>query len=352
MAQILSSDEARWAVVCARDAAAGGSFVYAVKSTGVYCRPGCPSRRPRRDGVRFFDSAGEAEAAGFRACLRCRPTQAASGPDLVVEACRLLEQADAPLPLSVLAARLGLSPSHLHRLFKVRIGLTPRAFAAGLRAQRLRDALGCARSVSEAAFDAGYSTGSRFYADAGRVLGMLPARFKAGGAQECIRFGLGQCSLGAILVAASESGLCAVLLGDAPEPLLRELERLFPAAGLVGGDAEFETWMARVIGFVESPRTGLDLPLDLRGSSFRIRVWQALQAIPPGTRLSYAELACRLGMPRAVRAVASACAANRLAVVIPCHRVVRNDGGLAGYRWGIARKAALLAREDAPEDQA
>ncbi|MEN3113365.1 bifunctional DNA-binding transcriptional regulator/O6-methylguanine-DNA methyltransferase Ada [Uliginosibacterium paludis] len=343
-----SSEEARWAAVCQRDAQAAGSFVYAVRSTGVFCRPGCPSRRPRRENTCFFDSPEAALAAGFRACLRCRPAASLCVDPhvaLVEAACRSMAAADAPLLLAVLAERAGLSPHHFLRVFKKHTGLTPHAWAAGLRAGRLREALGEGMAVSEAIYHAGYNASSRFYEEADRVLGMTPGAFRAGGAKTRIRFGLGECALGAILVAASERGLCAIALGDAPEPLLRELESRFPKAELVGGDPGFEDWMAQVIGFVEAPGTGLHLPLDLRGTAFQLRVWQALSDIPPGSRLSYSELAARIGAPAAVRAVAGACAANTLAVAIPCHRVVRSDGGLSGYRWGVARKRALLDRE-------
>jgi AraC family transcriptional regulator of adaptative response/methylated-DNA-[protein]-cysteine methyltransferase len=343
-------DDARWAAVCQRDAAAE-PFFYAVLTTGVYCRPSCAARRPNRENVRFFDSPAAAEAAGFRACKRCRPEalplaqrQAAQ----IAQACRLIEAAETPLALEALAAQVGLSAHHFHRLFRTRTGLTPRAWAAGLRERRLREALQGEASVSEAIYAAGYNASSRFYEQADQVLGMTPGAFRAGGAKARIRFALGQCSLGAILVAATERGLCAISLGEAPEPLLRELEDRFPQAELVGGDAAFETWMAQVVGAIETPGIALALPLDLRGTAFQLRVWQALSEIPPGTTLSYTELAQRIGAPAAVRAVAGACAANTLAVAIPCHRVVRSDGSLSGYRWGVARKQILLEREAGP----
>lgn len=339
------TDEARWAALCERDAQAAGQFVYAVRSTGVFCRPACPSRRPRRENVLFFDSAEAAIASGFRACLRCRPAGPDSQAAMVERACRHMASADALPTLAELAAEAGLSPHHFHRVFKSHTGLTPRDWAAGLRERRLREALAAGMAVSEAIYHAGYNASSRFYEQADRVLGMTPSAFRAGGTKTRIRFGLGECALGAILVAASERGLCAIALGDAPEPLLRELESRFPKAELVGGDPGFERWMAQVIGFVEAPGTGLDLPLDLRGTAFQLRVWQALSEIPPGNTLSYRELAERIGLPAAVRAVAGACAANTLAVAIPCHRVLRSDGGLSGYRWGVARKRALLDRE-------
>ncbi len=340
----------RWAAVLARDPAADGRFFYAVSTTGVYCRPSCPSRRARPEHVRFFDSADEAERAGFRACLRCRPRQpsaAAQQAALVAGLCRYIDAAETPPTLDELAARAGLSPWHLHRVFKAATGLTPRAWATARRAERVRGALQGAPSVSEAIYEAGYNSGGRFYAEADQRLGMTPGAYRAGGAQAEIRFALGECSLGSILVAQSARGVCAISLGDDPEALLRELQDRFPAATLIGGDADFEALVAQVVGLVEAPGTGVDLPLDLRGTAFQQRVWQALREIPSGQTVSYAELARRIGAPAAVRAVAGACAANTLAVAIPCHRVVRSDGGLAGYRWGVARKRALLEREGA-----
>lgn len=338
----------RWAAVLARDAAADGQFVYSVRSTGVYCRPSCPSRHARPEHVRFHASAAAAEQAGFRPCRRCQPQQpspAERQAQRIAEACRILESEEPAPPLAALAARLGLSPWHFHRQFRQITGVTPRAWAAARRAERLRRELGQQESVTAAIFAAGYNASSRCYAESDAVLGMSPGAWRAGGRGQTIRFAIGQCALGAILVAQSARGLCAILLGDDPAELLADLERRFPQAELLGGDAGFERLVAQVVGFVEAPRLGLDLPLDLRGTAFQQRVWQALRAIPPGSTLSYAELAERIGAPKAVRAVAGACAANALAVAIPCHRVVRSDGGLSGYRWGVERKRALLERE-------
>lgn len=341
-------DDPRWAAVLARDAGADGCFVYAVRSTGVYCRPSCAARTPRPENVSFHASPAAAEAAGFRPCRRCRPDLpplAERQAALVADLCRRIEAAEAVPSLAELAAAAGLSASHLQRVFKAATGVTPRAYAAALRAGRLRQGLGNADSVTEALYGAGYGSSSRFYSEASRLLGMAPRRYRQGAAGLRLRFAIGACSLGALLVAASDRGICAIALGDEPEPLLQELQERFPRAELVGGDAAFETWVAQVVGFVEAPATGLALPLDLRGTLFQQRVWQALQAIPAGSTVTYAQLAERLGVPRAVRAVAGACAANPVAVAIPCHRVVRTDGGLAGYRWGIERKRALLERE-------
>lgn len=343
-----SGDDPRWAAVLARDAGADGRFVYAVRSTGVYCRPSCAARTPRPENVSFHASPAAAEAAGFRPCRRCRPDLpplAERQASLVADLCRRIEVAEAVPSLAELAAAAGLSASHLQRVFKAATGVTVRAYAAALRAGRLRQSLGTADSVTAALYGAGYGSSSRFYSEASQRLGMTPRRYRQGGTGLRLRFAVGACSLGALLVAASDRGLCAIALGDEPEPLLQELQDRFPRAELVGGDADFETWMAQVVGFVEAPATGLDLPLDLQGTLFQLRVWQALQAIPAGSTVTYAQLSERLGLPRAVRAVAGACAANPVAVAIPCHRVVRTDGGLAGYRWGIERKRALLDRE-------
>lgn len=348
----LSADGARWMAVLARDPAADGIFCYAVKTTGVYCRPTCAARRPLRANVLFFASADEAEAAGFRPCKRCRP-EAAWGASLLAErlgkACRLIETTieagEGPLELAALAEMAGLSPHHFHRVFKQGLGVTPRAYAAAHRAKRLRAGLPEAPSVTDACYDAGYGSSGRFYAEAPAVLGMTPSAYRAGGKGSEIRFAVGQCSLGAILVAATKAGVCAILLGDDPEALVRDLQDRFANARLIGADRGFEAMVAKVVGMVEAPGTSPDLPLDIRGTAFQRRVWEALRAIPAGETWSYSQVAASLGVPAAVRAVARACAANPLAVAIPCHRVVRLDGGLSGYRWGIERKRALLARE-------
>jgi len=338
----------RWAAVQARDAQADGRFVYAVRTTGVYCRPSCGARPPRPENVTFHDTPADAQRAGFRACRRCRPDEpslAAQQAAVVTQLCRRLET-DEPTPtLDALARQAQWSPFHLHRVFKRFTGLTPKAYAAAHRGRRVQQALAHSGSVTQAIYDAGYNSGGRFYADAPQLLGMTPTRYRAGGADTELRFAVGQCSLGAILVARSAVGVCAILLGDDPDMLTRDLQDRFPRARLLGGDAEFDAWVARVIGFVEAPALGLDLPLDIRGTAFQQRVWQALQAIPPGQTASYAAIAQRIGAPAATRAVAQACGANALAVAIPCHRVVRTDGALSGYRWGVERKRALLARE-------
>ena len=337
-----------WSAVLARDPAADGRFYYSVKTTGVYCRPSCPSRRPNRKNVRFHGSRAEAERAGFRPCQRCRPDEPALAErqaGTITAICRHIETADEIPMLAELASRTGMSPYHFHRVFKSVTGLTPKAYAAAHRAGRLRSELERSGSVTGAIYDAGYNSNGRFYEESQRVLGMTPSRYRAGGADTEIRFALGVCSLGSILVAMSPRGVCAIFLGDDPETLVRDLQDRFPKARLVGGDSDFERLVAQVVGFVETAALGLDLPLDIRGTAFQQRVWQALREIPFGTQVSYSEIARRIGVPKAVRAVAGACAANTLAVAIPCHRVVRTDGDLSGYRWGIARKAELLRRE-------
>ncbi|MDC6169349.1 bifunctional DNA-binding transcriptional regulator/O6-methylguanine-DNA methyltransferase Ada [Paucibacter sp. XJ19-41] len=344
-------DDPRWTALRARDAAADGQFFYSVRTTGVYCKPSCAARPARPENIAFHATAAEAEAAGFRPCRRCKPDQpplAQRQAALVAELCRFIEQAPNPPSLDVLAERVALSPHHLHRLFKAQTGLTPKAYADAHKARRLRELLQEYGSVTDALYGAGYGASSRFYAQADALLGMAPRRYRDGGAAAEIRFALGQCALGAILVAQSERGLCAISLGDDAEALLRELQDRFPKARLIGGDAGFEQLVARVVGFVEAPGVGLDLPLDVRGTAFQQRVWQALREIPPGRTASYSEIAALIGAPRAVRAVASACAANTLAVAIPCHRVLRQDGSPGGYRWGVERKRELLAREAKP----
>lgn len=278
---------------------------------------------------------------------------AAAHAGLVAQACRRIEAAACPPLLAELARQAGLSPSHFHRVFKAVTGLTPRAYAQAHRARAVRAALATPRArVVDAMLDAGYNAGSRFYQAADAMLGMTPSQYRAGGAEARIQFAVGACSLGAILVARSQRGVCAISLGDDPDLLLRELQDRFPHAELVGGEPGFEALVAQVVGLVEQPGIGVDLPLDIRGTAFQQRVWQALRQVPPGETLGYAQLAQRIGAPKAARAVAAACAANTLAVAIPCHRVVRSDGGLSGYRWGVERKRALLLREGAPAGQA
>jgi AraC family transcriptional regulator of adaptative response/methylated-DNA-[protein]-cysteine methyltransferase len=341
-------NDPRWQAVVARDRKADGQFFYSVRTTGIYCRPSCAARRARPENVQFHRTAAEAQRAGFRPCRRCRPDQPRLPEQhaaLVARLCRFIGQAEQTPSLQILAQHAGLSVYHVHRIFKSVTGLTPKSYAAAHRAARVRTELERSETVTEAIYGAGYNSNGRFYANSNQLLGMTPTRFRAGGIDTQIRFAIGQCSLGAILVAASERGVCAILMGDDPNTLARELQDRFPRANLIGGDADFERLVAQVVGFVEAPQLGLELPLDIRGTAFQQRVWQALRRIPVGETASYSEIARRIGAPKAVRAVAGACAANALAVAIPCHRVVRSDGGLSGYRWGVQRKRALLERE-------
>jgi AraC family transcriptional regulator of adaptative response/methylated-DNA-[protein]-cysteine methyltransferase len=340
----------RWADVVARNPKADGTFFYSVKTTGVYCRPSCAARPPRPENVAFHSSIAAAERAGFRACKRCKPGQpplAERQAARIAKLCRIIEKSEEAPNLAALATRAGMSVFHLHRTFKAVTGVTPKAYATAVRAKGVRAALGKSGSVTEAIYDSGFNSSGRFYAKSNQMLGMTPSKYRGGGSNEEIRFAIGECSLGSILVAATTRGVCAILLGDDPAELAHDLERRFPRAKLVGGDASFEALVARVVGLVENPRNELVLPLDIRGTAFQERVWQALRKIPAGATATYSQVAASIGAPGAVRAVASACAANTLAVAIPCHRIIRQDGGLSGYRWGVERKRTLVARERA-----
>jgi AraC family transcriptional regulator of adaptative response/methylated-DNA-[protein]-cysteine methyltransferase len=338
----------RWAFVANRDPKADGKFYYSVKTTGVYCRPSCAARLAKPENVSFHATGEDARKAGFRPCKRCRPDQISKAEQhsrTIAAVCRMIEESEETPLLEQLAKEAGLSLWHFHRLFKATTGLTPKEYAAAHRDKRVRKTLNTSGSVTDAIYDAGYNSNGCFYRTANQVLGMTPSNYRAGGAGTDINFAVGECSLGSILVARSERGICAILLGDDPETLTRALEDRFPKANLIGGDAGFEQLVAKVVGFVEAPAVGLDLPLDIRGTAFQQRVWQALKKIPAGSTASYTDVARLIGSPKSVRAVAQACGANALAVAIPCHRVVRRDGSLSGYRWGIERKRALLERE-------
>jgi AraC family transcriptional regulator of adaptative response/methylated-DNA-[protein]-cysteine methyltransferase len=344
------NDDERWEAVRRRDSAADGAFYYAVRTTGVYCRPSCAARQPRRENVEFHATPAQAEAAGFRPCKRCKPTAqglAERHAAVVAKACRLIEQAEELPSLDDLARGAGLSAFHFHRVFKSVTGVTPKAYAAAHRGRRVRDELKAAGTVTEAIYGAGFNSNARFYETSAELLGMTPSEFRAGGAGATIRFAVGECSLGSILVAATAKGVCAIQFGDDPDVLVRSLQDVFPQAKLVGGDPAFEQLVAKVVGFIEAPRQGLDLPLHVRGTAFQQKVWRALRKIRPGKTASYAEIAEKIGEPKAVRAVAQACGANPVAVAIPCHRVVRRDGALSGYRWGVERKRTLLEKEAA-----
>lgn len=343
-----AATDPRWTAVVARDRSADGTFFYSVRTTGVYCRPSCASRRANPKNVQFHGTAVDAERAGFRPCKRCRPglpTVEQQHASTIARICREMDSADESPRLEDLARRAGLSPYHFHRVFKAVTGLTPRAYAAARRAQRVRTTLNTAASVTDAIYDAGFNSGGRFYETSNAILGMKPRAYRAGGADTEISFAVGECSLGSILVAQSAKGICAILLGDDPDALVRDVQDRFPQATLIGGNRGFEQTIATVVAAVEAPALGLALPLDVRGTAFQQRVWRALRDIPPGTTASYADVARSIGAPRSTRAVAQACGANPAAVAIPCHRVVRTDGGLSGYRWGVDRKRELLARE-------
>ncbi|MBM3783074.1 MAG: bifunctional DNA-binding transcriptional regulator/O6-methylguanine-DNA methyltransferase Ada [Acidobacteria bacterium] len=332
--------DARWNAVVARDARADGQFYYSVATTGVYCRPSCGSRLPKPENVAFHDSCEAAERAGFRPCLRCRPNAPRAG--LIAEICRWIAESETMPDLPAMAARTGLSVSRFHRVFRSATGLTPRRYAAEERARRVRAELTKPGTVTEALYGAGYGSSGRFYEDADRVLGMTPTEMRQGAA---IHYGFGSCSLGTVLAARSSRGVCAILLGGGAAELVAELKARFPRADVAEGGPEFAGLVAAVVQLVEQPARGTELPLDIRGTAFQIRVWDALRRIPPGTTVSYAELAAMVEAPAGARAVARACAANALAVAVPCHRVVRADGGLSGYRWGVERKRELLERE-------
>lgn len=345
------SDDHCWHAVCDNDPAADALFVYAVRTTGVFCRPSCSSRRPRRANVLFFNTAAAAVAAGFRACKRCRPDTTRLVPPTVqarmTRACRLLESAENSPTMTSLARQVHLSPFHFQRLFKNTIGLTPHQYAQARRGENLRNALANGDRVTDAMSNNNIYSSGHFHAVAKHALGMSPRQYRAGGPGKTIRFALGECALGALLVAGTERGICAIELGENAAEMLETFQARFSQATLVGDDAAFQQHVARVAAFVARPAEDLALPLDLQGTVFQRRVWQALCDIPPGETATYAEVAARIGAPRATRAVANACGANRCALAIPCHRVLRSDGALGGYRWHIDRKRALLAREAA-----
>lgn len=344
------NDKVRWEAVKARDEGATGQFWFSVATTGVYCYPSCAARRPRRKHVAFYDSREAAEQAGFRPCKRCRPDlppRRVRHAEAVARACRLIEAAEKEPTLEELATAVGLSPHYFHRRFKEIAGVTPKQYAAAHRAQRMQQELRDAHSVTEAIYGAGYSSSSRFYEKSQAMLGMNPSTYAGGGRGETIRWDVAESWLGSVLVGATERGICAILFGEDRHALTADLAARFPRAALEEADADsdFSYWVARTIAFIEAPGCGLDLPLDVAGTAFQQRVWAALRAVPVGETTTYGEVARCIGEPRAARAVAGACAANPLAVAIPCHRVLSSNGSLSGYRWGPDRKQALLDRE-------
>jgi len=339
--------DTQWHAIQNHDRSADGRFVYGVITTGIFCRPSCPARRPNPANVRVFPNGQEALQAGFRPCRRCNPLSLAGSPvtDTVTALCRHIEQSHSLPTLKELAAQCGWSRHHLQRQFKAVTGVSPRDYGLAVRRRRLTGNLQRHASISGAMQESGMESGSQLYSQGKQMLGMLPGQYRSGGTGTAIRFAMAECSLGSLLVAETSQGLCAINLGDAPEPLLEQFQARFAGAELLPPDPAFDSKVARVISLVEDPKQSLSLPLDIRGTAFQQRVWQALQQIPPGTTLSYQALAETLGQPGAARAVASACAANTLAVAIPCHRIVRRDGSLSGYRWGVERKRVLLERE-------
>ena len=343
-------ESARWEAILRRDSRADGHFFYSVRTTGVYCRPSCASRPARRENVAFHETGADAERAGFRPCQRCKPGEPGLGERrarAIEAACRMIENSHSVPTLNALAKASGMSRFHFHRVFRSVTGVTPSAYAATHRAGRVRAELSRRPTVTEAIYESGFNSSGRFYGSAAGRLGMTPSRFKAGGRGTSIHFAIGRSSLGNVLVGATDRGVCAIFLGDDRDSLVEDLKRRFPAAQLIPGDETFRKTVAAVVNLVETPAAGFDLPLDVRGTAFQQRVWQALRKIPAGRTATYGDVAKNIGAPQAVRAVAGACAANPVAVVVPCHRVVRSDGSLSGYRWGVRRKRALLDREAA-----
>jgi AraC family transcriptional regulator, regulatory protein of adaptative response / methylated-DNA-[protein]-cysteine methyltransferase len=344
-----TTNDQRWQALVSRKRHADGLFLYGVKTTGVYCRPACSSRLPNRNNVRFFSTWADAERSGYRACKKCQPksTRSVHVPEAVVRACQMIEAAERLPSLAELAAAVGLSEFYFHRRFKQVVGVTPKAYAAAQRIERLRVGLRQRQPITQAIFGAGFVSSSRCYESAADNLGMTPSDYKKGGAGQTIRFALAECYLGWLLVAATDRGICMIQLADTPDCLRSELATRFPEAELRENESDFREWVDQVVTFIEASDDCLQLPLDIQGTAFQRRVWEALQAIPAGATTTYSEIAAQIGRPSAVRAVARACAANELAIAVPCHRVVRADGHLSGYRWGIERKKALLAREAA-----
>ncbi len=340
-------NENHWQQVMARDARQDGRFVFAVRTTGVYCRPSCPSRRPRRDSVEFFPDPREAERAGYRACLRCKPTEISAQAQYVLRARRMLDNAEGVMTLAGLSKRVGLSPFHLQRLFKRATGLSPREYQSARRMQHVKTELRKGEDVTTALYDAGFSSPSRLYEKSDQQLGMTPGTYRRGGAGATIMFAIAPTPLGRMLVAATERGLCAVRFGESVTELERGLRHEFHAATVQRDDAAMRRFIEPLRASLGGEKTTIDLPLDVRATAFQRKVWETLQRIPRGDTRSYTEIARAIGEPKAVRAVAHACASNPVALAVPCHRVVRSDGNLAGYRWGLERKKKLLEGERA-----
>ncbi len=337
--------ETQWQQVMARDARQDGRFVFAVRTTGIYCRPSCPSRRPRRDSVEFFPDPHQAERAGYRACLRCKPTEISAQAQAITRTRQLLDEAEGVLTLAELSKRVGVSPFHLQRLFKRATGLSPREYQSARRMQQVKRGLRKGDDVTTALYDAGFGSPSRLYEKTSQHMGMTPGTYRRGGAGITIEFAIVPSPLGRLLVAATSRGLCAVRFGENTTELERGLREEFGAAEIRRDDAALQPFLQPLLASLRGETVPMDLPLDVRATAFQKRVWDALREIPAGETRSYAEVARAIGDPKAVRAVATACASNPVAVVVPCHRVVRSDGELAGYRWGIERKRKLLEQE-------
>jgi AraC family transcriptional regulator, regulatory protein of adaptative response / methylated-DNA-[protein]-cysteine methyltransferase len=344
----LLTDDARWDGVLRKDSALDGQYLFAVKTTGIYCRPSCPSRTPKRVNVSFYETALAARADGFRACLRCAPdglSKRQQQTQAILLACRAIETSEERVSLSKLASQVGLSPHHFHRIFKEVTGVTPHDYYKARQIAQIGQSIQSTGSVTEAIYDAGFSSSGRFYENTNAMLGMTPKAYKAGGAGEAIRAAVRSCALGLVLVAATQRGICTIEFGDDAQELMQRLKTRFPHAQVLAEDAQFEAWLAQLLAHIHLPQQALDLPLDVRGTVFQQQVWKALQDIPVGQTASYSDVAQRIGKPKAARAVATACASNVLAVAIPCHRVVRGNGELSGYRWGVERKRSLLEAE-------
>jgi len=352
--QLQQDQEQLWAAVLEKDASFDGKFVFAVRSTGIYCRPSCPSRRPRRDRVTFFPLPESAEEAGFRACLRCHPKQVpAVDPqiEMVQEACRLIEQnEDETTTLDALSRQLGLSSFHLQRTFKSIMGITPRQYAESCRTNRFKSSVRNGESVTAAMYDAGYGSSSRLYERAAAELGMTPATYSRAGRETKINYTIVESALGYLLVAATDKGVCMVRLGDTAAALESDLQKEFAAAKIGRNNKELEKAVTQILDHLAGKQPRLDLPLDIQATAFQRQVWEALRSIPYGATRSYSEIAKEIGQPKAVRAVARACATNPVALVIPCHRVIREDRSLGGYRWGLERKKKLLEKEGAASE--
>lgn len=353
MRSIATADELRWGSVLARDSHADGTFVYAVRTTGVYCRPSCPSRRPRRESVMFFAGPDQAELAGFRECRRCHPRAGAApaaGLDEVRRACAFIRRhAAEPLTLARIATHAGASPFHLQRTFTKLVGISPRAYQEAVRAGRFRDELRAGTAVSGAVYDAGYGSISRVYERRPTGRGMTPAAYRRGGKGTAVTYAIVDSPVGRMMVAGTDKGICSVKLGDRDERLERDLHREYPEASIARDESALQAWVGALLKHLNGSRPHLDLPIDVQATAFQWKVWRYLQSIPAGETRAYSEVATAIGKPAAVRAVARACATNPVCLVVPCHRVIGKDGAPTGYRWGLKRKKRLLQMESKPQ---